>query len=230
MSTLSVFDASVTEAKLQEIEHTSTTYTDLWVDMDDAEARKFVKARSSEITDIVKRIDRSRIDIVKEYRVKVEYEASSIITRLSAANLPFSALIDEHKLKRDKILAAKKARQDAIDLAFEVERDHEFALLIDDKVMQDKADAVKAQKEYDQAIASEAADNAREEIKRQIEYNANSKAEAYARRRADRDHVGNVRKSAKESLMMYANLSEEDARSVVLAITNDLIKNITIKY
>jgi len=230
MSTLSVFDASVTEAKLQEIEHTSTTYTDLWVDMEDAEARKFVKARSSEITDIVKRIDRSRIDIVKEYRVKVEHEASAIITRLSAANLPFSALIDEHKLKRDKILAAKKARQDAIDLAFEIERDHEFALLIDDKVMQDKADAVKAQKEYDQAIASEAADNAREEIKRQIEYNANAKAEGEARRRADRDHVGNVRKSAKESLMMYANLSEEDARSVVLAITNDLINNITIKY
>jgi len=230
MTTLSVFDASVTEAKLKEIEHTSTTYTDLWVDMDDAEARKFVKARSSEITDIVKRIDRSRIDIVKEYRVKVEDEASAIITRLSAANLPFSALIDEHKLKRDKILAAKKARQDAIDLAFEIERDHEFALLIDDKVMQDKADAVKAQKEYDQAIASEAADNAREDIKRQIEYNANAKAEGEERRRADRNHVGNVRKSAKESLMMYANLSEEDARSVVLAITNDLIKNITIKY
>jgi len=230
MSTLSVFDASVTEAKLQEIEHTSTTYTDLWVDMDDAEARKFVKARSSEITDIVKRIDRSRIDIVKEYRVKVEGEASAIITRLSSANLPFSALIDEHKLKRDKILAAKKARQDAIDLAFEIERDHEFALLIDDKVMQDKASAVKAKREYDQAIASEAAENAREEIKRQIEYNANAKAEGEERRRADRNHVGNVRKSAKESLMMYANLSEEDARSVVLAITNDLIKNITIKY
>jgi len=230
MSKLSVFDASVTEAKLQEIEHTSTTYTDLWVDMDDAEARKFVKARSSEITDIVKRIDRSRIDIVKDYRVKVEDEASAIITRLSAANIPFSDLINEHKLKRDKILAAKKARQDAIDLAFETERDHEFALLINDKVMQDKADAVKAQKEYDQAIASEAADNAREEIKRQIEYNANAKAEGESRRRADRDHVGNVRKSVKEYLMMYANISEEDARSVVLAITNQPNKNITIKY
>jgi len=219
-----------TESVLVDLEADAQKHIGLWVDMNNGPERKYVKDKAALGKALIKKLDRSRIDQSAAHKLMLDTEAETIRIRLENIISPYTVLInlhaDEQKVIRDKA----KAKQDAIDLAFEIERDHEFALLIDDKVMQDKADAVKAQKEYDQAIASEAADNAREEIKRQIEYNANAKSEAEARRRADRDHVGNVRKSAKEALMMYANLSEEDARSVVLAITNDLIKNITIKY
>ena len=57
---------------------------------------------------------------------------------------------------------------------------------------------------------------------------AKAEKEAKERLEANKKHVGEVRKAAKESLMEI--ISEEDAKKIVLAISNGLIANVTITY
>jgi len=230
MSNISVFDSSVTEAKLQYIEKVSKEYEDFVGDMDDNDLRKFVKGKSSETTDIRKALESSRIAINRSNTAKVNAEAKVIDERLAMANKPFSLLMDAHKVKRDKILADKKARQDAKDLAFEIERDHEFALLMDNQVMQDKAAAIQVQMDRDAVIATQAAELARAELLRQQEANASAEAVQMAARAADKVSVSKILRAAKEDLMLIEGVDEALAKDIVLSIRNNNIRNTTINY
>jgi len=131
-------------------------YEGLYCDMDVKEERKFVKDNSKNIEDIRKRLDTARISKTREYRTQVEAEAALIDGRLVAANLPFIALIDEHKEKRSKIMAAEKAAIEAEELIIEVNRCEEEAFMMD-KIMIIEAQEKKAEQESrDQKIAAAA--------------------------------------------------------------------------
>ena len=231
MSTiLSIFESSITEEKLQYIEKVSKEYDGIEGDMDDNDLRRFIKSKSSEVTDIRKRLEAARTSINKANVLTVNSEARRIDDRLALANKPFSQLIDDHKTKRDKILADKKARQDANNLAFEIERDHDYALLMDAQVMRDKADAIQAQADRDEIIATQAANDATEREKSAQAHREDTKKRAEDERVADVENVSSILRAAKEDLMLIEGVDEALARSIVLSIRNNTIRNTYIKY
>jgi colicin import membrane protein len=113
-----IFKALTSDESLTEIELQSEKFVGLTVDMNDAKERKKVKDSAQLISDILKRVDRARIDHAKDYKAKVEEEAAMIIDRLTVANKPLTDLTDAYTAKRKKILDAEKARQATIDLSF----------------------------------------------------------------------------------------------------------------
>ena len=113
-----IFKALTSDEALTEIELQSEKFAGLTVDMNDAKERKKVKDSAKLISDILKRVDRARIDHSKDYKAKVEEEAAMIIDRLTIANKPLTDLTDAYTAKRKKILDAEKARQATIDLSF----------------------------------------------------------------------------------------------------------------
>jgi hypothetical protein len=113
-----IFKELTTNESLIEIELQSKKFVGLTVDMDDAKERKKVKDSAQLISDILKRVDRARIEHSKDYKAKVEAEATMIVDRLSVANKPLTDLTDAYTAKRKQILDAEKARQSTIDLSF----------------------------------------------------------------------------------------------------------------
>jgi hypothetical protein len=113
-----IFKELTTNESLIEIELQSKKFVGLTVDMDDAKERKKVKDSAQLISDILKRVDRARIDHSKDYKAKVEAEATMIVDRLTVANKPLTDLTDAYTAKRKQILDAEKARQSTIDLSF----------------------------------------------------------------------------------------------------------------
>jgi len=113
-----IFKSLTTNEALIEIELQSEKFVGLTVDMDNAKERKKVKESAQLINDILKRVDRARIDYSKEYKSKVEAEAAMIVDRLTVANKPLTSLTDAYTAKRKEILDAEKARQETIDLSF----------------------------------------------------------------------------------------------------------------
>ena len=131
MVDLNIFKGITTESTLSDIEAESESWVGLYVDMSDKEQRKFVKDKASEITSIIKTLERSRVDKVKLASKEINDEAKSIVDRLKNANKPFTLLIDEHKKERALILSKEKEvklRKDSID---EFNKDHELAIAID---------------------------------------------------------------------------------------------------
>jgi hypothetical protein len=218
-----------TEAILQGLEADGKNYEGLYVDMNDKEQRKYVKAGATLINDLLKTLDRARIDKSRSYKVSVEAEAKSIRERLEAANLPYTMLIEAHKHERAEILAAEKAKADAEALALQIESDHEHAILMD------KVETIeKAEREREKAVAlermveqlAEARIRQDREHKAQIARNLEA---ARLKREADKAHVGEVRTAAKESLMAIG-MDEMIAKAVVMAIHKGQIANVTISY
>lgn len=219
-----LFKDSTTESVLLEIEKESEKYTDLYVDMNNAPERKYVKDKAVGITNLIKKIERARIDKSKEFKLTVEDEAFRIIDRLRDANKPFTDLIDEYKEQRKKILDAEKAEVEkrAAEVAAEqavkdYENDHEMALLMDKVEMLNlkvrKEQDILDKKNYDQSIIDAA------EL---------ANLRATEKKEADIEHVSNIRRAAKESLMTY--VTEDAAKQIVLAIHSGSIANISITY
>lgn len=115
---IAIFKDMTTDEKIAEIEEQSKKYQGLIVDMNNDKERKKVKESASLINDILKKLDRSRIDKKKAYADEVEAEAESIRTRLEKANEPLTKLIDAHKEEQRKIRELEKARQEEIEKSF----------------------------------------------------------------------------------------------------------------
>lgn len=176
-----IFKELTTNEYLADLKAESEKYTGLYVDMNKAEERKYVKDKADGINKILKQLDRKRIDLAKDYKAKVEAEAADIKERLEIANLPFTLLIDEHKAERKKILDAEKAEREAIELAAKIEADHEYALLMNDKFDSDKIIAEQQKKEYEQKLKDEAA----AEAKAQAEIEAKNRELALEKQKQD---------------------------------------------
>lgn len=125
---IAIFNEITTEDLLVELEAEAKKYDGLYVDMENAPERKYVKDKASHISGLLKQLDRARIDKSKSYKMQVEAEAEKIKDRLVTANVPFQALIDEHKAERAKLLALKKASDEAKAAALQLPIDHEEAI------------------------------------------------------------------------------------------------------
>lgn len=161
---IAIFTELTTNDHLNELKAESEKYTGLYVDMNIAKERKYVKDKAADIKSLLGKVERLRIDATADYKIKVEAEAADIKERLEIANLPFTLLIDEYAVERKKILDAEKAEKLAIEIAVKLEADHEFALLINDKHDNEKAleqtRLAQAKIDSDALIAKEAKEKA----------------------------------------------------------------------
>ncbi len=229
MMDIVLFQDITTESALRQLELEGEKYEGLYVDMNDKEQRGYVKSQAVLINDIIKKVDRSRIDQKKAFGVRVEAEAKAITDRLEFANLPLSLLIDAYKLKRAEILAAQKARDDAMALALQIETDHENAIMWDKVEMFEKAEREKVRLANEKRIGDEAASKAVEQEQRRQANEAKRLEVERLQREADKAHVSNVRRKAKECLMAYG-IDEDMAKTIVIAIHKGGIANVKISY
>jgi len=205
---IAIFKEITTEEVLQSLEADGEKYTGLFVDMDNAEERKYVKDSAAKISGMLKTLDRARIDKARDFKQAVELEAASIRSRLEAANEPYTLLIDAHKEKRAAILAEKKAREDAAALRIQIAEDHDSAIM-EDKVRQlEKAERERLQAEHEAKIAAEAAERATSEAEEKA---ARQVAEAQAAtERAEREKAEAIKEA--ELKAEREAKAKEDAR------------------
>ena len=252
MGVITIFKGITTNEVLTELEAESKKYEGLHVDMDNKEERKFVKDKASLVSGMLKKLDRARIDESKEYKIKVEKEALDIKERLEIINLPFTALIDAHKEERAAILAEEKTVREAKELAIQIEIDHEDAIQYNKVFIMEKAEEQRQLKEHEEKIKSEAVAQAnadalereeqaelkrirdveqakQDQINKQNAEQQRIKDEEHARL-ANQEHVTATCKGAKETLMQFAGLTEEQAINVVKAIRSNKISNVTLNF
>jgi hypothetical protein len=212
---ITIFNELTTDDHLTSLEQESKKYTGLYVDMENKPERKYVKEQAELINKLLKKLDRARIDLSKEFRTNVESEFNEIKQRLESANLPFTALIDEHKEKRSKELAEKKAKEQAILDALQKERDHEDALTLDEMMTFKKEQSDREQKERDELIVKQAIEK-EEALKIQAEERAEQaeKDKILAQAQAARDA-----EQAKKDAIEAEKRSEERAEQAAKQAT-----------
>jgi len=225
-----LFSEITTEKYLAELEDQSKKYHEgLYADMSDAPQRKHVKDSAAHINDLLKKLDRARIDKKKEYSAKVEKEAGAIRIRLEKANSPFTKLIDEWNDKRAEILAEEKRAREAKELAGQIEKDHDYALLLDAQMVAERMQREKEKAEHEQKLKDDAAAKAVEDHKLEIEREEKRRINEENARLANREHLANINNGVAYQLKLIG-LSEEQAKNVVIAIAKGDINNVSIKY
>jgi hypothetical protein len=225
-----LFNDITTEETLRQLEVTGEKYKDLYVDMNEKEQRKYVKDSASVINDMLKKLERARIDKSKEYKARVEAEAKSIRERLQAANEPFTALIDAYNIERKKILDAKKAKEDAIELARLIESDHEIALILNTQWDNDKEKREDERKAAQEAHDKEVAERAIHAEKARIEAEEKRKEAERIIRESCIENKRSVNNAAVESLMSTTGLDHDTSVNVIKAIAKKQVANVFIKY
>lgn len=226
---ITLFTEITTESALRQLEADGEKYTGLYVDMNAAEQRKYVKNSAVMINDLIKKLDRSRIDQKKAHNAQVEAEAKAIRERLEAANAPFTQLIDAYKHERALILAEQKANDEAMALALQVETDHETALLMDKVQTIEAAERAQAKLDYEAEIAAEATHRAVEAEQRRQKVEAERIENERLGREANKAHVSSVRTAAKLALIDLG-VDEVTAIMLVRAIHKGQIPAVTISY
>jgi hypothetical protein len=224
-----LFKDLTTDEHLTELEANAEEYNGLYVDMDVSEQRKYVKGKAADIKDIIKRVNSARIKKSKDYRLLVETEASSIISRLEKANEPFTLLIEDYDAARKVILDAEKASKLAIEAAAQKVVDHEYAILLDKSYLADKLEAEKLQFEHDEKIRVDAEENARLSIIRAKEVADQAIELDKANRLANKEHVRGVNREILEALKNNG-VGEFEAKTLITLIAQGKINNITINY
>ena len=223
-----LFESVTTESALQAIEKDASLYDGMYTDMKIDKERKFVKDKASVILSLLKKLDRTRIDKTAEFKKEVELEAAEIKSRLEDANKPFTELMDKYKEVRKVELEQQKQLKAAKDLAFQMPFDHEEALSMDELFDFKAAKIIKEQKERDDKIASEAAEQAKQiEIKKQ-EDERKLEEDKIKKLKANKKYVGKIRGEIKQHLMSFCGIDEKTAKSVVLALLKT--NRVTINY
>tara|TARA_R100001244_G_C5168875_1_gene131567 strand:- start:1173 stop:2003 length:831 start_codon:yes stop_codon:yes gene_type:complete len=213
MSDVTIFQDITTDSALLELEAESKKYDGLYVDMEQAEQRKYVKDKATLINGMIKKLDRSRIDKTKEYKNSVETEAKEIKQRLEFANRPFTLLMDKHKEKRAAILSAEKAALQLVEDAKKKEEDHDSAIMEDKVRTFEAAETLRLQKERDEQIAKGAADNAKKESEAALQ--AANDAADLAKLNAIQE-----KKAAEERALFAAENAEREKQAAILAEQN----------
>ena len=233
---LVLFSDLTTDEKLAQLEAEGEKYQGLYVDMADKEQRKFVKEQASFVTDLLKKLDRKRIDLSKQYKAQVEAEAKEIKLRLEKANSPFTALIDEWNAERKRILDEEKRIQAAKELAEQIERDHEEALQLNrlwdlEKVERERQREIERQQqaERERRIAEQAAKQALINAENARQAQLQQEENARLRREADTEHKKKVNNSIL-AVLAENGISEQDAKTVITLAAKGLLPNTTINY
>ena len=226
---VTLFKDVTTAEYLASLKTNSDQYIGLYVDMNIAEQRKYVKNKAVEIKDIIKAVNAARIKKTKDYKKLVDAEAVDIVAALEKANEPFTLLIDDYDAERKVMLDAQKASKLAIENAAQKLTDHEFALLIDKSYLADKLAAEKAQAEHDESIridatnrATQAAKNAQEVTDRAIKLDADN-------RLANKKHVRTINREI-YSGFINAYLEKDQATKATQALIDSAIQHVKINY
>lgn len=233
---LVLFSDLTTDEKLAQLEAEGEKYQGLYVDMADKEQRKFVKDQASFVTDLLKKLDRKRIDLSKQYKAQVEAEAKEIKLRLEKANSPFTALIDEWNAERKRILDEEKRIQAEKELADQIERDHEEALQLNrlwdlEKVERERQREIERQQqaEREKQIAEQAAKQALINAENARQAQLQQEENARLRRESDTEHKKKVNNSIL-AVLAENGISEQDAKTVITLAVKGLLPNTTINY
>lgn len=222
---LVLFSDLTTDEKLAQLEAEGEKYQGLYVDMADKEQRKFVKDQASLVNDLLKKLDRKRIDLSKQYKAQVEAEAKEIKLRLEKANSPFTALIDEWNAERKRILDDEKRIQAEKELAEQIERDHEDALQLN-RLWDLEA---KAQQEREKQIAEQAAKQALINAENARQAQLQREENARLKREADTEHKKQIN-NAILSVLVENGIAEDDAKTVITLAAKGLLPNIQVNY
>ncbi len=233
---LVLFSDLTTDEKLAQLEAEGEKYQGLYVDMSKKDERKFVKDQASFVTDLLKKLDRKRIDLSKQYKAQVEAEAKEIKLRLEKANSPFTALINEWNAERKRILDEEKRIQAEKELAEQIERDHEEALQLnrlwdlekEDRERQRETDR-QQQSEREKQIAEQAAKQALINAENARQAQLQQEENARLRREADTEHKKKVNNSIL-AVLTENGISEQDAKTVITLAAKGLLPNTTINY
>jgi hypothetical protein len=226
---VTLFKDLTTDERLTELEANAEEYNGLYVDMEVAEQRKYVKGKAADIKEIIKAVNSARIKKAKDYRVLVEAEAASIITRLEKANEPFTLLIDEYDTSRKVILDAEKASKLAIENAVQKELDHEFAILLDKSYLADKMEAERIQLEHDENIRIMASERAEEVMRSKIAYEKDLADRQEKDRFADVEHVRHINRLILKEMHGHG-LPEKESIEFIKTIARKKISLLTINY
>ena len=233
---LVLFSDLTTDEKLAQLEAEGEKYQGLYVDMSDKEQRKFVKDQASFVTDLLKKLDRKRIDLSKQYKAQVEAEAKEIKLRLEKANSPFTALINEWNAERKRILDEEKRIQAEKELAEQIERDHEEALQLNrlwdlEEVERERQREIERQQqvEREKQIAEQAAKQALMNAENARQAQLQQEENARLRREADTEHKKKVNNSIL-AVLAENGISEQDAKTVITLAVKGLLPNTTINY
>jgi hypothetical protein len=227
---IAIFESVLIESALTELEAEGKKYDGLYVDMEKAPERKYVKDKAAEINGLLKKIDRARIDASKNYKVEVERQALVITARLIDANSNFQVLIDDYNLERKKVLDAEKLRKQLILDAEQLELDHEIGLLINKTFEFDREQELKAQQERDDEIRRQATIDADARQKQAIIDSLQREMNEEKARLANKEHCSFINNEVLCSLAESCNLSDEQAKAVVIAIAKNKIPYTTINY
>lgn len=227
---IAIFESVVVESALVELEAEGKKYDGLYVDMENAPERKYVKDKAALINGLKKKVDRTRIDTAKNYKLEVEKQAAAIIQRLEDANAPFQVLIDEHTLERKKILDAEKARKQAVLDAEQYELDHEMALLLNKTFEYDREQEEARRKEQIARYQEETEKQAAERQKRINEAQERDRINAENARLADKEHKVFINNECLEQLMLATSLTAEQAKEVIVALAKNKVNHVKINY
>ena len=233
---ITIFQDLTTDDVIKQFEVDGKKYDGLYVDMNDKEARKYVKDQAVVINDLIKKVDRKRIDESAAYKVKVEAEAKDITNRLKVANEPYTLLIDAHKAERAEILAGEKAANDLRVFLAQKEDDHEMALLINKTYEYDKAEEKRAQEKQEQ-IAAEEFEAQKVEAEKKAAANQilineaieRDKVHAENARLADIEHVRGINRSIL-SAMIHIGLDGELSKQFIKLVASKSLEELTINY
>ena len=88
-----IFKDLTTNEAIAELKAEGEKYQGLYVDMNNAKERKYVKEKAQYIKDLKKQVDRMRIDAAKAYKAQVEKEAASIIEDLNINKAVYTLVI-----------------------------------------------------------------------------------------------------------------------------------------
>ena len=233
---LVLFSDLTTDEKLAQLEAEGEKYQGLYVDMADKEQRKFVKGQASFVNDLLKKLDRKRIDLSKQYKAQVEAEAKEIKLRLEKANSPFTALIDEWNAERKRILDEEKRIQAEKELAEQIERAHEEALQLnrlwdlETKVREAQREVDrKMQEDREKQIAEQAAKQALIDAENERQAQLQREENARLKREADTEHKKQIN-NAILSVLVENGIAEDDAKTVITLAANGLLPNTQINY
>jgi hypothetical protein len=222
---ITVFKEVTTEGVIKAFEDDAVLYEDLYVDMKEAEQRKFVKDNGQAITGLRKSLNTSRIALTKKAKLDIDKEFKSIDDRLAKANEPFTLLIDAHNAERKIELDNEKDRLKLIDDLAQKEVDHEFALLLNKTYEQDEAMRVYEQEMHDEEVAKEAV--LLEKARAEFEV---ARAEMIENdRQSDIQHVRNTKMAILES-MILVGLDREKSIDFINIIDNKELSQLTINY
>jgi len=233
---LAVFESVVIESVLNELEEEGKKYTGLYVDMNNAPERKYVKDKAALIGTIKKKVERVRVDAAKAYKIEVEKQAAAIHERLDGANEPFQALIDIYTLERKVILDTEKARKQLILDTEKLLAEHDHAIIMnqvwDLEIDKRKADKEKAAAEQEAAIKlreEQAAARAVEMQKAISDAEERDRINAENARLANKEHIQEVKTGIYKVLVQFG-LSSTDAKTVIHLATIKELPNLTINY